>query len=148
MSTNRKILKVVSIISLVLDLLLVIFGVLLFAGISLDPNGAIDAAAQNPVAGFTSNQTVGMLLAAAVAAIIFGLWDVFVSIMGIRGANNPSKMGFVTVIAGISLVIAIVGVVASIVSGSFNAGELVELIIEIIFFYICYKVREEGKKLA
>ena len=146
MSTNRKILKVVSIISLVLDLLLVIFGVLLFAGISLDPNGAIDAAAQNPVAGFTSNQTVGMLLAASVAAIIFGLWDIFVSIMGIRGANNPSKMGFVTVIAGISLAISVVGVIASVVAGSFSLSELSGAALDAIFFYICYTVREEGKK--
>ena len=148
MSTNRKILKVISIIGLVLDIILLICGIVLFMGISMDPDGAIDIATKNPIANFTGQETVGMLLGASVAAVIYGIWDCFVSFMGIRGANNPSKMGFVTVIAGISLAITVIGTIAGIVAGSFDFGDLFQVAFEGVFFYICYMVREEGKKQA
>ena len=146
MSTNRKILKVLSIISLVIDILCVVFGAVLFFAVALNPETALEVAAKNPVANFTGNETVGMLLAMSILAVVFGLWDTFVSFMGIRGANNPSKMGFVTVIAGISLAISVVGVIASVVAGSFSLSELSGAALDAIFFYICYTVREEGKK--
>ena len=146
MSANRKVLKVISIISLVLDIILIAFGAVLLAAVATNPNGAIEAAVKSPVANFTGEETVSLILGASVFVILVGLWDAFVSFMGIRGANDPSKMGFVTVMAGISVVLTAVGVLASIFNGQFEFSELFSLAFTQVFFYVCYQIREEGKK--
>lgn len=146
MSTNRKILKVLSIISLIFSVITLILGVIVLGACAADPSVAMDEIAKYSLANFTNAETYEMLIGTAIALVIIGLWETFVSIMGIRGANNPAKMGFVTVIAGITLVLTVVIIIAGIVAGSFSIGELVSLAIYIFLFYVCCQVRKEGKE--
>ncbi len=148
MSINRRILKVISIISLVIDIIIVGCGVFLMVACFSTPDAALDAASQNLIAGYSAADALYILIGAAVITIIFGAWDLFVSIMGIRGANNPSKMGFVTVCAGISFVLSIIGVIGNIVTVGFDISGLFTLGFMGIFFDICRSVRNEGKQLA
>lgn len=147
MSGNRKALKVISIISLVLDVIVVVCGALLLFACALDPATALDVASKNPIANFSGSETVEILLGFSVVATVVGLWDVFVSIMGIRGAKDPSKMGFVTVCAGISFALAIIGVIGDIANAVFSLSDLFELAFMGIFFGVCWDVRKEGKAL-
>ena len=145
MSTNRKILKVLSIISLVFSILGMILGALIVFACCGDPEGAMKAVTISPIGNLTNEQSIALIFGAGVALIIYFVWEIFVSCMGIRGANNPRKMGFVTVIAAISAVVAVIGFVLSVTGNGAIVSSLTTAVFNCAFLYVCYKVREEGK---
>lgn len=148
MSTNRKILKGLSIFALVIDVAMVVFSVLVFLGIALDPTSALEAASQSRIVGMSSTDMLGLVLGGSVGAFGLGLIDGIVSVMGIRGANDPTKMGFVTVAAGVSLALTFVAVVFSAIADGFSLANLLVLGFASLYFVLCDKVRQEGKALA
>ena len=145
MSTNRKILKVLSIISLIFSILGAILGGLIVFACCADPDGALKAVTVSPIGSLTNSESLALLLGAGVALIIYFIWEFFVSLMGIRGANNPRKMGFVTIVATISAVIGVIGFVLSVTSNGAIVSSLTTAVFNCAFLYVCYKVREEGK---
>lgn len=145
MSTYRKVLKVLSIVSLVLSIIGILMGVGIVFLCGTNPDGALQAISVNPIGSMSATDTLYVVLGVGIFLAIYCVWEVFVSIMGIRGANNPRKMGFVTVMAAISFAIGALGFVAGVAGGNFSVSGLCALVLSGAFLYVCYKVREEGK---
>ncbi len=147
MSINRKILKVLSIISLVFSVLGVVLGALIvFLGFA-NPDGALKAVSVASIGGMTHAESLAVIIGAGVVLALYFMWEFFVSLMGIRGANNPSKMGFVTVVAAISAAVGMIGLVLSFANNGSVVSSLVTAVFACAFLYVCYRVREEGKGL-
>lgn len=117
-SGSQKVLKVVSIldiISAVLMFLMAIVGIVGSAGVA--SLNTADLADSGLTAG---DQTAGVALFGIIAAVMFviGILELIEGILGIRAANDPSKIMPVWVIAIISLA----GSVISLVMGAFNVA--------------------------
>lgn len=112
----QKALKVISVIAVILAILVIIFGILLIIS-----GGIIGAAFQDPTvaAEVTSNYndqgtgisaqdavylTAGFGVLGGIVVIIDGVISLIVGILGIRGANNPAKIGPFKVFAIIGLI--------------------------------------------
>jgi hypothetical protein len=147
MSTYRKALKVLSIISLVFSVLSLILGVFIVGGSVANPDTVLETVSAYPL-GMSNAESLQVVMGIGVVLALFSLVEVFVSAMGIRGANNPSKMGFVTVVAGITAAISVIGTVAGLAQGAGSFGSVLTTVVYVAFFFICYKVREEGKQGA
>lgn len=149
MSAYRKFLKVISIISLVLSVIMVVLCGVGMATVLSNPDVALDTIKQYPIPGVDNMDTYFMVVGAFVVGLVYFVWEAFVAVMGIRGANNPKKMGFVTTIAGITAVLTVVFFVVNIATSGFSFqndfSELLQAVIDILFFYICLQIRKEGK---
>ena len=149
MSTNRKILKVLSIIGVVLSVLSLIIGGILIATCVSNPDGVVSAmGGYQHLLDLSDVEAVEVLIGCGVALMIYSIFEIFVSAMGIRGANNPSKMGFVFVMATISAAISVLGFILTVANGNFSFGELISVALTCAICYVCFKVREEGKQEA
>lgn len=94
MSTNCKIVKWLSWLSLLYGLVVIIVGILTLAGIDVANLGSSDIQLAAPVMG--------------VLTIVFGLFYMVTGFVGARGANRPSKLGPFIVLATIVAVVNLI----------------------------------------
>ena len=144
-SSSQKALLVISIIEIILAVLA------LFAGISTGLLGGVvgiagvqgDLTADEVAAG-----TAGLAIISAVI-IISAVWSLLCGIFGIRAANDNQKIMIVWVFAIIGVILGVVGLIYSIVNGSFgqNAFSLIiGLIVDVLLFWIANNIKREAGK--
>lgn len=104
MSTNCKIVKWLSWLSLLYGLVVIIVGILTLAGIDVANLGSSDIQLAAPVMG--------------VLTIVFGLFYMVTGFVGARGANRPSKLGPFVVLATIVAVVNLIELVMMLVGVS------------------------------
>lgn len=104
MSTNCKIVKWLSWLSLLYGLVVIIVGILTLAGIDVANLGSSDIQLATPVMG--------------VLTIVFGLFYMVTGFVGARGANRPSKLGTFIVLATIVAVVNLIEFVMMLVGVS------------------------------
>ncbi len=105
MSSHCKVVKGLSLLMFVLGLLAIVAGaVFVFSAPAVEGLGGVD-------------DPVGIATALGVVFAVTGVFYLVVAVLGIRGANNPSKLGAFIVAAGVIAVINIVEAVLAGVSG-------------------------------
>ena len=141
MSGSQKAVKVVSIISIVFGVIGLLLGIMMIAG-----------------AGLLNGQTIeaeGEVFNASIAAIAFGILffvssvlSIVIGALGVRGANDPSKIGPFYVICWIDVVLEVIQFVGNLATGSGAAasiGYLIGgLIIPVILIILCKKIKEQA----
>ena len=105
MSSHCKVVKGLSLLMFVLGLLAIVAGaVFVFSAPAVEGLEGVD-------------DPVGIATALGVVFAVTGVFYLVVAVLGIRGANNPSKLGAFIVAAGVIAVINIVEAVLAGVSG-------------------------------
>lgn len=131
MSGSRKALKVISIILIVFAALLVLLGVVLSMGFAF--LGDSSTAAAGVVAG-----------AMGVVVIVTGIVYLIIGMLGVRGANNPSKIMPFFVLCIIGVVLNLIGLISEIVQGTFTGTQLIGFAIIVACLILAYNVRKEN----
>lgn len=141
MSGSQKAVKVISIISIVFGVIGLLLGIMMIAG-----------------AGLLNGQTVaaeGEVFNASIAAIAFGILffvssvlSIVIGALGVRGANDPAKIGPFYVICWIDVVLEVIQFGGNLATGSGAAssiGYLIGgLIIPVILIILCKKIKEQA----
>ena len=81
--------------------------------------------------------------------VISAVWSLLCGIFGVRAANDNQNIMIVWVFALIGVILGIVGLVYSIINGSFgqNAASLiVSLIVDVLLFRIANNIKREAGK--
>ena len=142
MTTYRKVLYVLSIILLVLAIIYLGLGIIALA---VGSTSLISDAQLSQIAAAADMDGREALQLGATIMIVYGVWEALVSILGIRGAKNPHKMGLVTVIYGIEAAIVVCGLVVTLFTGNFTTDQFQGLL-AIAAFFICLMVRKEARE--
>lgn len=85
----------------------------------------------------------------SIVLVIGGVWSLLCGIFGIRAANDNQKIMIVWVFVIIGLVLNAVGLVMSIINGTFTNdvfSAIVPLAINVIMFVICNNIKREAGK--
>lgn len=112
MSGSQKALKVISILVIILAVISIIFGLVFVAYVA---SGDSTVSQSMGVQGVDMTNGQGAALLAGIT-IVSGFIDLIVGIFGVRGANNPQKIGAFWVIALIGVIFEVVELVLTIVS--------------------------------
>ncbi|MEG0374838.1 MAG: hypothetical protein RR547_01475 [Raoultibacter sp.] len=111
-SSSQKALKILSIVMIVLAILSIVSGLFMIIG-----GGAV---AGTTVYG--GDDSMAVMAAAAmiggVMILVGGIINLIIGIFGLRGANNPQKIGVFFVLAIIGVVVTALSFVGNIMSGS------------------------------
>ena len=144
-TTSQKALKVISIIMIVFAAITLLLGLggivtggaLGFLGVG--ENGSDDAV----IAG-------GLAITVGLAILVGGCIDLAIGIFGLRGANDPRKIGAFFVLAVIGLVFAALNSLGTFfggnASGSDIASALVGLILPLACVLLAYNIKKENSR--
>ncbi len=89
----------------------------------------------------------GLMFVLAVISIISGVVDLIIGILGVRGANNPDKIGPFFVIAIIGLVLAAIGVVFPLLTGSADFSSMPSTLVQLVILIVCVVLANNIRKL-
>ena len=143
MSASRKLLKVISLITILSGISYVLAGVLV-AGLGFF--GGAQPVIQTEHASLSA-QSAGLILAgiAAISAIVY----LALGFLGLRGANVPSKIGPVYALSLVGIVLAVLNVVYWAWHGfsSIDAGSLGNLVFSaaesVLIFVLARNIKKE-----
>lgn len=139
MSTSRKILKVIGIITIFAAVLQLIAGGVIIAGAGLMEGQTIEANGQI----YDSATSVTIIRG---FAIVLAVIDLIVGLLALRGAKDPAKVGPFKVVAVIGLLLCIAQMLMFAFSGqiaSFGIGGWVQLIALILCVVLAFKISGE-----
>lgn len=146
MSGSQHALKVISILVIIVAIISAILGIVAFVYVgSGDPSTQTTAATVEGVT-FTAGEGAALI---GVMGIISGIVDLFVGIMGVRGANNPAHIGAFWVIALIGVIFEAIELILTIVSmtqGSATWHTLGNAAISLATVGVCFWLANNIKK--
>ena len=136
-SGSRKMLKFLGVLDIIFGIAGIIFGIIMFVGGGL---GAVIATDSDAQVGAVAIVLVGIIM------LVSGLFDLILGILAVRAANNPRRIMPVWVLALISLILNVIGVISGISSGGGSGiiPSIVGLIIAVIVFVIANNVKKEA----
>ncbi len=141
-TTSQKALKVISIIMIVFAALTLLVGIT-----GIVAGGALGAVAAGS-GGADAALLGGLAVVAGLFVIASGVIDLLIGIFGLRGANDPSKIGVFYVLAIIGLVLAALSALSTFFGGSADAGSiggaLVGLILPGVSVLLAYNIKKEN----
>lgn len=139
MSTSRKIIKFFSILTLVGGLLRLIAGILI--GIDMWDNASM-VVGVSPIDGELGGVAIGIMGA------VEGIWAMAIGWIGIKGANNPTKIGGFIVITAIAFVYYAFFFVMNFVGGGsgFDGTSFVGTIWNLIALVMGFSVKKEARR--
>ena len=138
MSASQKYIKIIGILNIIGGAFYVLIGILGFLGKGIVGNEALVAEAGDSSAPAAVNVFL-------IVMIVIGLFSLIVGILGVRAANDPSKIGPVFTLAVISLVISVIGLVGSIFGGSFSIYSLIECVPPALMTWCANNVKKQVK---
>lgn len=140
-SSSQKALKVISIIMIVFGALTTLLG--LFSTIG---GGALG------VAGYSSlddnvGLAGGLLMILGFMFLVSGVFQLILGIFGVRGANNPSKIGVFFVLAIIDIVFCVISAIISLTAGMLtDASTILSTLAGFILPVVCLILANNIKK--
>lgn len=140
MSGARKALKVISIIMIVMAVLNAAAGLMAVFGASFVVGQEFASIDDIRVDVGAALQAVGVM------AVVSGVVSVLVGILGVRGANNPAKIGPFKVLACIGLVLCVAQFLmyfATDQMAAYGFGGAFSLILQIVIVCLAFKVSAE-----
>lgn len=138
MSTSQKYIKIIGILNIIGGAFYVLIGILGFLGKGLVSNEALIEQAGDSSAPAAANTFL-------IVMIIIGLFSLIVGILGIRAANDPSKIGPVFILGVISLVISVVNLFVGIFGGNFSIYSLIECVPPALMTWCAINVKKQVK---
>ncbi|MBR4537657.1 MAG: hypothetical protein IKO52_02295 [Clostridia bacterium] len=139
MSGSQKYIKIVSILNIIGGAFYVLIGILGFLGKGLVGNEAlIEQAGGDSSAPMAANVFL-------IVMIVIGLFSLVVGILGVRAANDPSKIGPVFTLAVVSLIISVVNLFVGIFGGNFSIYSLVECVPPALMTWCANNVKKQVK---
>ena len=138
MSASQKYIKIISILNIIAGAIFIVLGIIAFTGKSIVGNEALVEQAGDAAAPAAVNVFVIGLIASGLLSLITG-------ILGVRAANDPTKVKPVLILSGISLAVAAIGLAGSIFSGEFSISGLLELIAPGLMFWCANNVKKQVK---
>ena len=141
MSGSRKAIKVLAIIAIVAGALLAAVGLLMIVGSGTVSGKTIEYQGYSYLA---STMSVGIGVAAILEAILY----IFVGALGVRGANDPTKIGPFKIICYIDIAFNVIGAIAMIAAGDSAVFEgilncVFSSIIPIVLVVLCNNAQDE-----
>ena len=143
-SGSQKALLVISIINIVLGILALILSIMGFVpGTTLSAAGPIAA----EEAGLTVEETAvaaGLFSGISMVGIISSILEIIVGVLGIRAANDASKIMPVWIIALIEVVSMVIAIVMSLVNKNFEVSSLLSLAVGCLMFWIANNIKNQN----
>ncbi|MBE6473150.1 MAG: hypothetical protein E7Z99_06180 [Coriobacteriaceae bacterium] len=149
-SGSQKVLLVLSIIDIIGAALMLLAGLaVMLGGAAIGAVDPMEASAALEGTGVTQGQA-GMLVGiGGFFIIIGGAVELIMGILGIRAANDNQKIMPVWVLAIISLIFSVIGLISAIAGGTFatqGASAIVSLIIAGLMMWIANNIKQEAGK--
>ena len=139
MSGSQKYIKIVSILNIIGGAFYVLIGILGFLGKGLVGNEAlIEQAGGDSTAPAAANVFL-------IVMIVIGLFSLIVGILGVRAANDPSKIGPVFILAVVSLIISVVNLFVGVFGGNFSIYSLIECVPPALMTWCANNVKKQEK---
>ncbi len=139
MSGSQKYIKIVSILNIIGGAFYVLIGILGFLGKGLVGNEAlIEQAGGDSSAPMAANVFL-------IVMIVIGLFSLVVGILGVRAANDPSKIGPVFTLAVVSLIISVVNLFVGVFGGNFSVYSLIECVPPALMTWCANNVKKQVK---
>ena len=134
-TSSQKALKVLSIIGIVVGAIIAVFGILLTVG----ANGFAMSQASSSGAGVAVLGTIG-----GVVLIVAGAFDIVVGAFGVRGANDPSKIGVFWVLCIIGIVFNALGLIMEATSSGVSASSLIGTLFVVVLFILANNIKKQA----
>ena len=139
MSASQKYIKIVSILNIIGGAFYVLIGILGFLGKGLVGNEAlIEQAGGDSSAPMVANVFL-------IVMIVIGLFSLVIGFLGVRAANDPSKIGPVFKLAIVSLAISVINLLVGIFGGSFSFHSLIECVPPALMTWCANNVKKQAK---
>lgn len=139
MSGSQKALKIISIILIVWAIILLVFGALLTGGSQLPGMSAETIDVQGTAIDMSS-----MSLIMGIGMIVSGVMYLIISLLGLRGAKNPAKIGAFFVLCIIGLVLNVLSLISLIAQGQFNWTYLVSVALIVVCTYLAFQIKKQA----
>lgn len=147
-SGSQKFLLVISIINIVFAAFGIIGGIMGVLGGALvgaaDPSEVSSALSGT---NMTQGQASGMVVAMFLVVLLASAVELVVGILGVRAANDNQKIMPVWVLALVQVILYAVGLIGSIVGGSFGTDGLsgvLSLLFGILLFWVANNIKKQA----
>ncbi len=139
-SSSQKALKVISIIMIVFAALAIVGGLVVTAG-----GGLLGVEGVN-TADDDVTLTGGLAMVLGLMFLVGGIVDLIIGIFGLRGANNPKKIGVFFVLAIIGVVFAAISALMTLMGGTIDASTIISELISLALPIVCVILANNIKK--
>lgn len=144
MTGSQKVIKVVSILVIIVAILSILLGLAScvggFAGVAA--SGGVSESEQETLA-----LGAGVLFFLGGGAIISGVIDLIVGMLGVRGANNPEKIMPFFVISIIAVVFAVFNLIGCFTTGQMDATTIASAVVQLVLMVVCVVLANNVRKL-
>lgn len=144
MTGSQKAIKVLSIIVVIVGVLAIALGLVSCLGGVAGVAGGGDATASEQEALALG---AGMLFFLGGAAVVSGVIDLIVGLLGLRGAKNPEKIMPFFVIAIIGAVFAVVNLIGCFTSGQLDSSNIASAVVQLVLMVVCVVLANNVRKL-
>lgn len=134
-TSSQTALKVLSIIGIVVGAIIAVSGIVLTVG----ANGFAMSQASSSGAGVAVLGTIG-----GVVLIVAGAFNVVVGVFGVRGANDPSKIGVFWVLCIIGIVLNALGLIMEATSSGISASSLIGTLFVVVLFILANNIKKQA----
>ena len=139
MSASQKYIKIIGILNIIGGAFYVLIGILGFLGKGLVGNEAlIEQAGGDSSAPMAANVFL-------IVMIVIGLFSLIVGVLGVRAANDPSKIGPVFTLAIVTLAISVINLFVGIFGGNFSLHSLIECVPPALMTWCANNVKKQVK---
>ena len=144
MTGSQKAIKVLSIIVIVVAILSIVAGLVTCAGGAAGVMAGADASAveQEQLA-----LGAGVLFVLAGGALVSGIIDLIVGLLGLRGAKDPNKIMPFFVIAIIGAVFAVLNLIGCFTSGQLDGTSIASAVVQLALMVVCVILANNVRKL-
>ena len=130
-TSSQTALKVLSIIGIVVGAIIAVSGIVLTVG----ANGFAMSQASSSGAGVA---VLGTIL------IVAGAFNVVVGVFGVRGANDPSKIGVFWVLCIIGIVFNALGLIMEATGSGISASSLIGTLFVVVLFILANNIKKQA----
>ena len=134
-TSSQTALKVLSIIGIVVGAIIAVLGIVLTVG----ANGFAMSQASSSGAGVAVLGTIG-----GVVLIVAGAFDIVVGAFGVRGANDPSKIGVFWVLCIIGIVLNALGLIMEASGSGISASSLIGTLFVVVLFILANNIKKQA----
>lgn len=134
-TSSQMALKVLSIIGIVVGAIIAVLGIVLTVG----ANGFAVSQASSSGASVAVLGTIG-----GVVLIVAGAFDIVVGAFGVRGANDPSKIGVFWVLCIIGIVLNALGLIMEATGSGISASSLIGTLFVVVLFILANNIKKQA----
>lgn len=142
MSKSQKYIKIVSIISIIAGIVSALICIIGALGVGVATSSPELASDLNSIEGYTP-EVGSSIVSGLIGSAIGGLFNIIVGIFGLRAAKDANKVGPLYVWSLVSLVLNVVGLIATAATGNLEAASVLSLIFPILLFICARNVKKQ-----